>query len=78
MLYSASGDPASNSFNEMLQRLESKRAIDIREAPQIKKREKGGIFPKGGAPPPLPPVWEPHVCEKKIMVYFALGDPKQN
>ena len=26
------------------------------------------FFPSGG---PLPPVWEPHVCEKKIKVYFA-------
>ena len=25
-----------------------------------------GIFPKSGAPPPIPPVWEPHVCEKKL------------
>ena len=23
------------------------------------------FFPSGG-PPPLPPVWEPHVCEKKL------------
>ena len=27
-----------------------------------KKRENVGIFPKSGTP--LPPVWEPHVCEK--------------
>ena len=38
----------------------------IREAPQKNKRENVGIFPKWGAPPPLPPVWEPHVCEKKL------------
>ena len=30
-----------------------------------------GIFSKSGAPPP---VWEPHVCEKKYMVYFAFQD----
>ena len=23
------------------------------------------FFPSGGPLPPLPPVWEPHVCEKK-------------
>ena len=34
-----------------------------------------GIFPKSGTPPPLPPVWEPHVCEEeKNMVYFAFQD----
>ena len=38
----------------------------LREAPQIKKRENVGIFPKWGTPPPPPPVWEPHVCEKKL------------
>ena len=46
----------------------------IREAPPQKKRENVGIFPKWGTPPPLPPVWEWHVCEKKIMVYFAFQD----
>ena len=39
---------------------------EYRDAPQIKKRENVGIFPQWGAPPPLPPVWEPHVCEKKL------------
>ena len=24
------------------------------------------FFPSGGPLPPLPPVWEPHVCEKKL------------
>ena len=38
----------------------------IREAPPKKKRENVGIFPKWGTPPPLPPVWERHVCEKKL------------
>ena len=33
------------------------------------------FFPSRGPPPPsLTPVWEPHVCEKKIMVYFAFQD----
>ena len=27
------------------------------------------FFPSGG-PPPLPPVWEPHVCEKKLRFIF--------
>ena len=39
-----------------------------------KKTGKCGNFSQVGEPippPPLPPVWEPHVCEKKIMVYFA-------
>ena len=30
------------------------------------------FFPNRG--PPLPPVWEPHVCGKKIKVYFAFQD----
>ena len=30
-----------------------------------------GIFIQVGDPPP---VWEPHVCEKKYMVYFAFQD----
>ena len=29
------------------------------------KREQVGIFSKEGPPPPFPPVWEPHVCERK-------------
>ena len=36
-----------------------------------KKTGKCGNFSQVGDPPPLPPVWEPHVCEKKIMGYFA-------
>ena len=35
----------------------------LREAPPQKKRENVGIFPNWGT---LPPVWEPHVCEKKL------------
>ena len=42
----------------------------VRDVCQKKQRENVGIFPKSGTPP-LPPVWEPHVYEKKIMVYFA-------
>ena len=31
-----------------------------------------GIFPKSGTPsPPLPPVWEPHVCEEKNYGLFC-------
>ena len=38
------------------------------------KTGKWGNFSQVGDPPPLPPVWEWHVCEKKIMVYFAFQD----
>ena len=38
--------------------------------PNKKNGKMWEFFPSGG-PPPLPPVWEPHVCEKKIKVYFA-------
>ena len=31
-----------------------------------KKTGKCGNFSQVGDPPPLPPVWEPHVCEKKL------------
>ena len=40
-----------------------------------KKRENVGIFPKSGTPPPLPPVWEPHVCEKKNYGLFCILGP---
>ena len=32
-----------------------KDALTLRDAPQIKKRENVGIFPKWGTPPPPPP-----------------------
>ena len=46
--------------------------IFIRDVCQ-KKTGKCGNFSQVGDPP-LPPVWEPHVCEKKNMVYFAFLD----
>ena len=36
----------------------------LREAPPPKKTGKCGNFSQVGDPPPSPPVWEPHVCEK--------------
>ena len=43
----------------------------VREAPQIKKRENVGIFPKWGTPPPPPPPLGTPCLWKKIKVYFA-------
>ena len=37
----------------------------IRDVIQKKNGKMWEFFPSGG-PPPLPPVWEPHVCEKKL------------
>ena len=37
--------------------------VIIRDAPPQKNGKMWEFFPSGG-PPPLPPVWEPHVCEK--------------
>ena len=39
---------------------------------QTKNGKMWEFFPSRG--PPLHPVWEPHVCEKKYMVYFAFQD----
>ena len=46
----------------------------IREAPQKKKRENVGIFPKWGTPPPSPLFGNDTFVKKKIMVYFAFQD----
>ena len=43
----------------------------VRDAPQIKKRENVGIFPKWGTPPPPPPRLGTPCLWKKIKVYFA-------
>ena len=44
----------------------------IRDAPQQKKRENVGIFPKWGTPPPPPPcLGITFFFFKKILVYFA-------
>ena len=44
----------------------------IRDVSRRRKTGTSGNFYQVGDPPPFPPVWEPHVCErKKIMVYFA-------
>ena len=51
--------------------VDSNFASIIRDAPKKKKNGKMWEFFPSGGPPPLPPVWEPHVCEKKIKVYFA-------
>ena len=51
--------------------LSVKHVLTVKGRSQKKKTGKCGNFSQVGDPPPLPPVWEPHVCEKKIKVYFA-------
>ena len=59
----------ADKFCEMYRRIHTGKLWPGPPLGTLPKKKNGKMwefFPSGGPPPPLPPVWEPHVCEKKL------------